>query len=779
MFPSFNKSSRPVGKGINAPLDDALRTALHIAAADKDDVSLHRLLRIGANPNQSDKYGQTPLFDAVKSGNLSGLRALAAKGGQLNHRDDQGRSLMDWAIETGAAPDMLAALHDLGARLEPNPKTRQNALHTAAAAGRAELFEVLESRGLSVNSRDKEGNTPLHLAAAGGHADAMQKLIDMKADANIRNTNIETPLYVAADKGFAAGVDLLLALPHVAREVNSHANYSSGYTPLMIAAHKNFPEIIEKLAQAGADINQTDNRNRNSLYIAAEAGSVAAAKKLVQLGADAGKGKLPQGSHTPLLHNIDRTHFRDILAVLSAAGADINAADNMGNTALHRACDMTQGDKIRTLLDYGADPNLINSFGQRALDELMDNYTYRMTDAPELVAALLQKGANPDISPVAEIQEGPLHLAAQYGHRQSVELLLQHNAMVDAYSRGFMPKTPLLYAAEHGHTEIAAALLKKGANPLKTDAQGRNALHLAAHNGNAELVKLLLAQDGVDVNAPDAFGRSALHHACLREKDDAAKVLLAAGADTDMFDKNGFTPLQLGIFMGNADILPVFTAHYGGKAGWNTRTAEKQESLLHLAVRHGSEMQVRRVLDLGVDLCAANAAGESPLHLAIATSNIHIAEMLLKEMAQQNISPDALADNNGNTPVHAAAQQNLSSLLRRLQEAGADLARPNAEGDMPIHIAARAGHFDAATFLAEQENVSVLAAGRDGKTPLQLAIETQNPRLFSALMPRAMEEQMKKAENVAPEKPAQEDKPENKAADKGRPKPRTPKPKGP
>lgn len=773
MFPSFNKSSRPAGKGINAPLDDNRRTALHLAAADKDEVSLHRLLRIGANPNQPDKFGQTPLFDAVKSGSLAAVRTLAGKGGRMNHRDDKGRGLIDWAIETGAAPDMLVVLHGLGAAFDASPKTKQNALHTAAAAGRPELFEVLAALGLSVNGRDKDGNTPLHLAAAGGHADAMRKLIDMGADPNIRNTNIETPLYVAAEKGFGEGVDLLITLPRVAREVNSHANYSSGFTPLMVAAHKDFPAVIEKLFNVGADINQTDNRNRNSLYIAAEAGNVEAAKKLVRLGADAGKGQLPRSSHTPLLHNIGRAQYREMLAVLVGAGADIDAADTGGNTALHRACDMTHADKIRALLDFGADPNLVNDYGQRALDELIDNYTYRMTDAPELVAALLQKGASPDISPVAEIQEGPLHRAAQYGHCRSVELMLQHNAMVDGYSRGFSPKTALLLAAEHGHATVAAALLEKGANPLKTDGQGRNALHLAAHNGNEALVTLLLAQKGVDANATDDIGRSALHHACLREKDDAAKILLAAGADADLYDKNGFTPLQLAIQMGNTDILSVFAEWQGGKADWNARTAEKQESLLHLAVRHGMEAPVRKLIDLGADICAVNEKGQSPLHLAVADNNSALADMLLKELDGKNIHPDSLTDKEGNTPLHTAVLHDHTPMLRRLQEAGADMTKRNGAGDMPIHIAVRENHADAVSYLARQENIRVLAPGKDGKTALQLALEGQNERIFSALLPRAMEEQSRQAENNAP--PA----PENDATPKKSKKPRPPKPNGP
>lgn len=746
MFPSFNNNARKAGTGINAPMDAQERTALHMAVADNDEIALRRLLRIGANPNQPDKQGQPPLFEAVTHKRLHMLETLGHNS-NTQMRDKAGRSLIDWAIEQKAGVEMFHALRAIRVPLDANLRTKRTALHTAAEQGAVDMLDTLLEAGLGINTKDKDGNTPLLLAAKAGQVEMMKKLIDAGANPNMRNNDIQSPLYVAAESGNVAAVDLLLAEPSVRTEVNSHAEYKTGWTPLMVAAVKNHAEIIDKLFAVGADVNQTDNQNRNSLFIAAVNGKLDAAKKLTALGADARKSPVSNNNRSPMVHWVHNDNYREMLAVLISAGADINATDGSGQTALHRACDGMHGDKIKTLLSLGANPNIVNEFGQRPIDELMDNYNYRNDEMLPIMTALLDKGASADLSPMAEIETSPMHIATQHGHSKTVAMMLQHNAQVDAHDRTYSRKTPLMIAVEQGKLDIAEMLVAHGANPLKTDNMKRNALHIAAHHGNPKVLEFILGLPGIDVNAVDGLGRTALHHACLREKPEAAKILMAHGASCTAYDAEGMTALHSAMVLGNSDMLQAYDEAQGSFSDWDARTRESGDTLLHAAVRGGMEMSIEKLLSLGADLTLTDMQGRSPLHLAIELEKTDLALMLVSNVTARKISLDTLVDMKGHTPLHTAAMTDNSRIAAQLVAAGADVTLTDSDGNSALHLAVQRNNYDVAEFLVNKKQVSVLQANEAGETALQLGMTTKNERLFNMLLSAALKEQEAQAEN--------------------------------
>lgn len=743
MHPAFNRSSQKPPQGVNAPLDDRGRTALHLAVEKNDEVAVQRLLRIGANIHQTDKQGHTPLFEAAAHKNANMLELLTARGAKIDHRDQQGRSVADWAIENGADAVFLDILAGYGAPFEPAQKTRRTPLHRAAEQGRADLIETLALQGLDLNARDSDGKTPLHLATASGQLEAMRKLVSIGANPVLRDNDIVTPLHIAAEKGDTAALDFLLMLPEVRVSINQHAAYQTGFTPVMVAASKNNVEAIERLAAHGADLNKTDNQNRHSLFIAVETGQVDAVRKLIALGADTGRDVLSTSNKSPMIHWINEKNYREILGLIVGAGANINATDSNGQTALHRACDYTRREQILCLLQMGADANGLNSYGQRPIDELMDNYSFRSEDMPELIDALLRGGADPGISPSPLVQRAPLHVTVDAGHVQSTKLLLKKGAPVDVADRSAMQATPLLMAAENGNREIAELLIERGANILKTDAEKRGALHVAARGGHADFCAFLLDKTSIDIDARDKDGQTALHHACARERIAVVKKLIERGADLNAVDKDGMTPLHRAMSERSDDVIDAYVAVLGAKAELDVLSEQGETPLMH-AVRSGFERSVEKLIAAGADITARGADGRTALHVALAENQNAIALTLATALQARGIQPDTLADKSGDTPLHYAARVDAAAVAEKLLECGADIDRANADGDTPLHIAVRNQHFSMTTTLVERGAKSLIA-NKSGDTPVDIVMQAEQGYLFDMLLPSAVREETEKA----------------------------------
>ena len=89
-------------------------------------------------------------------------------------------------------------------------------------------------------------------------------------------------------------------------------------------------------------------------------------------------------------------------------------------------------------------------------------------------------------------QLSAVHFAAQYGHKDVLELLLEHTGDADVDFEATSDNTPLMFAVRYGHTEVVKLLIEKGANVSRGDKKVWHSLHRAATAGRTELVELLL-----------------------------------------------------------------------------------------------------------------------------------------------------------------------------------------------------------------------------------------------------------------------------------------------
>lgn len=755
---NFNANAHKPGSGVNSPLNEKGHTALHLAVEKRDLAAISRLTRVGADPNQPDKEGQTPLFLAIEKQDIETAKMLASNGASFEARDAKKRGPLDWAIEKECKVEFIAELKALGADpAAPMADQRRTAMHLAAEKDRPDLVSYLAETGLSVNQQDGLGATPLHVAVTAKSDKALEKLLELKADATIRNNQIETPLHIAASNGNVNAVDKLLELQEVRRSINDHRTYGQGRTPLMNAAANNHPAIIEKLVAVGASVNQPDSRDRNCLSIAVEMGNVETAKLLVKLGADVGKAADSEGGKSSILHEMGDKNYAEMLVVLHGAGVDLNARDSTGKTPLNKACDDQKKERIEALLKLGADPNIPDDFGHRPLDTLIGHYSFTYSDYDDMVAMLVSRGAEVNLSPSVAIKESPLHFAARAGKINTMKLLAGRGAELDQQDRTDAGLTPFMAACEGGHAGAALFLKDAGANVFGKDAFGRGALHFAARGGANKAIETLLSLPGMDkeLDAQDNRGRTPMHHAFRKYHAYTGIELMKKGARVDLLDFEGKTALHQGIETNyQADFLDKAAEILGDKANWNLRT-KSGDTLLHAAAQHGQQSAIGKLLSFGADVTLQNDKGETPLMAAVNHNNEMGFSKILEAMKAKDIAPDLHRDKQGDTALHHAVRVAYDvRFMQGLLDAGADIESRNARGETPLIAAVKNGNREFVALLVAK-GADIMAKDKDEKTALDLAVAAERidiaQQLMLALQQKALAEEAQK--KIPPQKP--------------------------
>jgi ankyrin repeat protein len=376
------------------------------------------------------------------------------------------------------------------------------AIAWAAHWDELEMADVLIAAGADVNARNDIGVTPLTLACTNGSAAMVAKLLRAGADAKsaLPRTG-ETPLMTAAASGNLETVKLLLV--HGA-DINGAESYA-GQTALMWAVSRGHESIVQTLLEAGADIKARSTAGSTALLFAARKGNVEEARLLLDRGADANEA-LPDGS-TALLLAAASGH-EDMGIFLLEHGANPNAADQkIGMTPLHAL-----------------------------LWRRLDSHT-------RLAKALLAHGANPN----ARLTKAPAGMAGENGPNLSL----------------WNGATPFVMAARVADVEMMKILADGGADPSITTANGTSALMAASGVGRMEGSELptfgtypvtdsraleaakLAVQLGADVNATDNSGVAALHGAVQNGHNTVIQFLADHGANLNVTDKAGRTPMSL------------------------------------------------------------------------------------------------------------------------------------------------------------------------------------------------------------------------------------------
>ena len=442
------------------------------------------------------------------------------------------------------------------------------------------------------------------------------------------------------------------ALLHEGIDVN--AAQPDGATALHWAAYLDDLETARLLIDAGAAVDAANDLGATALYLACENGNPALVRELLEAGASP-DAVLPSGETA--LMTAARTGSAGAVTALLAHGADVHAREaTEDQTALMWAVSQGHAGVVEVLLAAGADVHA------------------RSRVRPVVVAHSPRTGVP---GAVAVIDEGgftPLLFAARTGDVASARLLLAAGADPDDTAPA--GTSALVVATHSGHGALAAVLLDAGADANAFGA-GYAPLHAAVLRGDAALVEALLAH-GADPHVRLARGTRYARQGKLFSLDTtwvgatpfflAAKFgeggimrrLAESGADPHAGLDGGVTPL-----MAAAGML---TGGFG-RAGKDRRGREMDSAEMEVALTQDPDLRrvmgsgieaVKVAVELGADVNAANATGDTALHFAA----FHGFESVVRFLVGRGARLDA-ANRRGETPIERALSPRAPARLTR------------------------------------------------------------------------------------------------------------------
>ena len=322
----------------------------------------------------------------------------------------------------------------------------------------------------------------------------------------------------------------------------------------------------------------------------------------------------------------------DIEAVraLLTEGADVNAPQGDGMTALHWAAEAGDVEMVEMLLYAGATQQGVTRLGAYTPLHLASK-----AGKDRVVARLLEAGADPSAyTTTGEVP--PLHFAAASGSVATVEALLDHAADVDV-TESVRGQTPLMLAAGRNRVAVVQLLLDQGADPsILTYVVDIPALQRADREASGRRNRVLEAFK--EEQAPDDLGW----------RPDSRQVQAAVQAawsgeppeltdDDPPEDDGSYT-----VAVGDPEVRPrSFAENVGGQGGFT--------ALIH-AVREGHVESAIALLDAGADIDQLSGGDHSsPLLIATINGHFDLAMLLLERGADANFASDA-----GAAPLFAA-----------------------------------------------------------------------------------------------------------------------------
>ena len=809
------KSMLLAGGDVDKPSVHGDHNDLHIASSFGMCDAMMELIQHGANCNQLTSSGESALDLACKNGHESAVHLLLKNGAKpdretartcsslsFNPRYNSYRSIMPvlcTAVEN-SSETMVKILLKHGADVNASDDMRNTALHLATSNA---VIEMLLNAGANVSAMNDSGETALSIVCKKQQADTniVEMLLKFGADPNTsfalyaacKNNDLETvrlllafgadanlikesdtnrknmwlvstdspviepsPLCIACKNGNIAMVSRLLQNGAAVTSADSDGN-----TPLHFAVERlgqranseEYDPIVTLLLQHNATVNVVSH-GETPLYVACMKGLAGVVKQLLDCRANVGLTTTKSNKY-PLLIACEK-NFRDIALMLLKRGADANVSKDR-QTPLKLASANGDAVLVNELLYYGADTNQLQHISDTALHAAVVGRKGVGNEALVKIAQrLLKSGAKANV--LNHRGETPLYLACKpTGYEVNIDIvqaLLEHGSDPNICPSEIGSSSydhvvpPLSAVASCGKNALVRILIKFGARLDHADSCGRTALHFAimeSTKNDTSTAEILLLSAGADANVMDKYGYSPLYLACERGKTELVNLLLSRGANptTGTIVKYPIHAACRGQYYDSVKLLLEYNADV-------TVRDKNGKTALHHAVESAfchtgssdsvkSTALVQLLLDRGSNVNATCTNGESPFYIVCSNGLVSMAKKMLECGAKVNGNSD------NKLPLNAACRSRHVSVVQLLLTNGAD---PNVQEEddeghyrryhrtFPLHIAAANDNIELVELLLKHgANTNVTDIG--GNTALHHAIEHCHARSASSRYPHS------------------------------------------
>jgi uncharacterized protein len=379
-------------------------TPLSLACTNGNAEIVGLLLKAGADPNAAQRGGETALMTAARTGKVGPVKALLASGAKVDGKDRKGQTALMWAAAEGHA-DVASTLLAAGAEFKSALPSGFTPLLFAAREGRTDVVRVLLKAGADVNDAiqakrtvprgPKPGTSALLMAVENGHFELAIALVKAGADPNDQR----------------AGYGALHMVSWVRKP--SRGDDEEGTPPPIGSGKLTSLEFVKEMVANGAKVNLPSKRGLSGrgilnkpgatpLLAAASTADLPLLEVLIKLGADP---SLPNSQRTtPLMAATGvglgapeeapgaEPEVLEAVKLMLKLGADVNATDNSGETAMHGAAYRNHPKVVQLLADKGAKVEVWNRANKTGLTPIVIAEGHRpglnFRPSPETVAAL-------------------------------------------------------------------------------------------------------------------------------------------------------------------------------------------------------------------------------------------------------------------------------------------------------------------------------------------------------------------------------------------------------